>query len=82
MKRAQVLTPWIGDGSDGNAYHPQLPTDHAVLRWVDVTAQPTENLQPDPNLFVVEIVGEDAVLAAIDADSTYLVLWDEDIADA
>lgn len=83
MKRARVLTSWTGDGvTQETATRPALLADYALESCTDVTGQPAENLQPDPNLFAVEIVCDDAVLEAIDADSTYLVLWDEDVSDA
>lgn len=79
MKRAQVLTPWIGDGRSADSANRAAVGDAYTLeRWTDVTGQPAENLQPDPNLLAVEIVCEDAVLAQIDADPDYEILWSED----
>jgi hypothetical protein len=72
--QAQILTPWSQQGS---AYSPQLARDHPVSAWTDVTGQPAQGLLPAPNLFTVQVVCDDATLAAIEADPTYSVLWSE-----
>lgn len=77
MNRAEIITPWIGSGTSADPNRPQLPSDHAITSFEDRTGQPSENLQPDPNLFVVLAEMTDAVLASIEADSTYEVLWSE-----
>lgn len=79
MKRARVLTPWSGTGSPNDPAMPAVAA-YTLETWADVTAQPLEALTPEPNLCVVEIVCEDAVLEAIAADATYEVLWDEEYA--
>jgi hypothetical protein len=79
MKRARILTPWTGDGqSTTTAYRPLVSDRYPLARCVDVTGQPAENLQPDPNLFVVEAVCEEATLALIEADPDFVVLEEED----
>lgn len=78
MNRAEIITPWIGTGATtADANRPQLGDDHTLSRWEDVTGQPSENLHPTPNLFIVRANMTDAVLAAIETDPTYEVLWSE-----
>jgi len=84
MIRFGALTPWIGDGTpwDGvpgndNAYRPQIVDDYDLDSWGDMTGQRSENTMPSPNLLYGEGTCEDAVFAALDADSTYQVLWSE-----
>ncbi len=79
MNIAEIITPWIGSGTSVDSNRPQLPSDHALIKFEDTTGQPSENLQPDPNLFVVLAEMTDAILADIEADSTYEVLWSEPI---
>jgi len=77
MNVAEIITPWIGTGTPADPNRPQLGDDHALSKWEDVTGQPSANLKPLPNLFVVRAEMTDAVLTAIEADSTYEVLWSE-----
>jgi hypothetical protein len=77
MKRAQVVTPWTGSGSDAASYRPQLAADYALVSWVDATGQPAANLVPNPNLYTVEIVCQDAVLALIAGNANYSIVWSE-----
>lgn len=76
--RAQILTPWTQDEDGG--YHPLLDealAGHKGWQWRDVTGQPTTSLTPDPNLYVLELTCTAETLAAIEADSRFLVLWSE-----
>lgn len=76
--KAHVLTPWTQDEDGGN--HPLLDdvlAMHKGWSWRDVTAQPAENLSPDPNLYVIELICDAATLAEIEADSRFYVLWSE-----
>ena len=76
--KAEALTKWIGIGNGTeDANRPQIADDHAVIKCEDVTGQPSENLQPDPNLYIVEITCDQATLDAIKADSNFMVLWHE-----
>lgn len=75
--KARILTPWSGSGKEDDPFRPRLADDHKLVRWKDVTAQPAANLQPDPNLFVVEVEATAEALAAIESDSQYLILWSE-----
>jgi hypothetical protein len=80
VKTALVLTPWTGDGLDTiTGYRPLLAVDHDVLSFRDVTCQAAESIIPDVNVMAVEIVCEDAVMAAIEASIEYGagVLWSE-----
>lgn len=80
MKRAEILTPWTGTGERiVNPYRPLLGDEYTLVETRDTTDQPSTNLYPDPNLYSLEVVCEDAVLAAIESDPTYLVLCSEDI---
>ena len=74
--RAQVLTPWV---VQDNTNQPQLPLDHPVLAWQDVTGQPAENIVPDPNTYTIEVTCDQATLDAISADAAYFVLTSEEI---
>lgn len=75
--KARILSPWAGTGSDDN---PNRPLLEAVLAgrpgwsWTDVTAQPSENLQPDPNLYVLELTCDAPTLAAIEADARFHIV--------
>ncbi|MGB8648862.1 MAG: hypothetical protein WCF84_26735 [Anaerolineae bacterium] len=87
MMRLQVLSPWVGTGTDADPLHPldtpadpfraQISDDYTLVSRVDVTGQPRSSLIPAPNVFVVEVVCDDTVAAAIDADPKYAVLWSE-----
>ncbi len=71
MIRFQALTNWSA------SREPQLALDYALIECSDVTGQPQENVDPDPNIYIVECVAEDAVFATIEADANYQVLWSE-----
>ena len=77
--KAQVLTQWIGDGlTPETANRPKIMDDYpAIQKFEDVTAQPSENLAPNPNLYIVQIECSQATLDAIKADSNFMVLWHE-----
>lgn len=70
--RAQVVGAWTA------ARTPALLVDYphpGVRSCDDVTG--TAAVPPSPNLGVWEITADDAVEAAIETDSRYLVLWSE-----
>ncbi len=82
MWRGELTTPWIGDGlSDDTANRPALSSYLASQgeKFEDVTGQPTVNLHPAPNLYAVYFEVEAATLDLIEADSTYFVVWAEEI---
>lgn len=74
MIRARILTPWV---QVAGVNQPQLPLDHALTAWQDVTGQPAANLLPAPNLFTVEVLCTQAAYDAIAADANYTILWSE-----
>jgi hypothetical protein len=79
MSRAEILTPWLGDGlTPETGYRPEVADDYAISGWEDVTGQDARNLKPDPNLYAVIIRCDDTTLAAIEADPKYTVLWSEE----
>lgn len=81
--RAQISGPWIGTGLFlQDAKRPQLSDDLELLNMSDVTGQPSENLQPDPNLYTVEVVVLDTVLDDIQSDNTYYIHWNEEVVNA
>jgi hypothetical protein len=75
----ECMTQWKGDGTQDNANRPTIGDDYAVKKWQDHTGQPSANLQPDPNLYIVYVECEADVLDAIEADGNYFVLWSEEI---
>lgn len=79
--KAQVITPWgqLTVPGLGLTEQCKLKIDHPdIWTWVDVTAQPAENLSPNPNMYVVEITCDQITLDAIEADPNYHVLWSEE----
>ncbi len=75
---AHVLTPWTQDEEGGN--HPlidEVLAGHKGWSWTDVTGQPTANLNPDPNLYVIELTCDAETLAAVEADGRFYVIWSE-----
>ena len=54
MKKALVLTKWMGDGSADNPYEPSLPDGYTA--WYDVTNQHMSFGLPSPNVVLVEAV--------------------------
>jgi hypothetical protein len=79
MKRAQVVTPWMGSGTDTASYRPQLAADYGLVSWVDATGQAAASIVPNPNLYTVEIVCQDGVLTQIAADANYSIVWSETV---
>ena len=79
MIKAVIITPWIGNGTEENSNRPQVGDDYGISKWEDVTGQPSENLPLAENMYIVKLEAENAVLDAIEADDTYLVLWSEEI---
>ena len=71
MRRAQVLTPWAGSGTQGDPFRPLLLDLFAVRTYEDVTGQASAHLPPAPNLMVAEIRCGDDIIAAISADPDF-----------
>ena len=78
---ADIITPYIGDGTEDNANRPQLGDDYTILRWSDITGTPSAQLIPSPNMYVLRAEVEEAVLDDIESDGVYLVLSSEEIVD-
>jgi len=84
MWTCEIVSQWRGDGqSDETAFGPVLA---ALLTlpgegFEDVTGQPSANLTPDPNVYIVRVRCEAATLDAIEADSRFAVLWSEEEVD-
>ena len=84
MIYAEVLTEWIGDGlTPATGYRPRIsddyPQDAYQYRLSDVTDQNGANIPPDPNLVVVGITCDAALVALLEADANYEVLWSEEL---
>ena len=75
MVKAEVITNWTIHES---ANQPQLPLDYTLLGWVDTTGQQIP-VPKAPNVLVIEILAEDAVMAQIEVDLGELVLWSEEV---
>jgi hypothetical protein len=75
---AQILTPYIGDGSDLEPYRPLVSDRYSVTAWTDVTGTPNTNIVPTVNLYVVQIVCDEPILDAIADDSDFAIIWSED----
>lgn len=79
MVRAAVLTGWSEIGP--RKFRPAIVEDYGLKEWTDITGQPSANIMPEPNLFVLEIRCEPATLDAIEADGRYCVLIAEEVLD-
>ena len=77
--RIEVITPFVGDGTGGNANRPQMGDDYTFIRWTDITATPSAQLTPSPNMYVIKAEVTEAVLNSIESDGTYHVLSSEEI---
>ena len=75
----EVITPFVGDGAEGNANRPQMGDDYAFIRWTDITATPSAQLTPSPNMYTIKAEVTEAVLDAIEGDGVYHVLSSEEI---
>ena len=79
---AQFLTPWgLSDSGDGEVSNsPALPDKYpfnagnGIRKWQDITGQPSENLWPDPNCYIIETWADTATMDAITADTEYVIL--------
>ena len=77
MMTAQIVGSWTAQRT------PMLLEDYShpgVQSCNDVTG--TAYVPPSPNLGVWEVVCEDVVLALIETDVDYMVLWSEEVVDA
>ena len=75
MEQAQIITPWIGDGTPiTNNYRPQLKDNYEIIQRDDVGRSNAGGL-PDPANYVVHVTATTATLDAIESDSKYHILW-------
>lgn len=77
---AWIVTPWVVGAPGvpphlGGGNHPKLVDEYPHFGWQDVTGQPARNIPTAINEYTIEVVVDDSVLAAIQADSEYEVLW-------
>ena len=81
MWTCEIVSQWRGDGqSDETVFGPVLA---ALLTlpgegFEDVTGQPSANLTPDPNVYIVQVRCEAETLDQIEADGRFLVLSEEE----
>lgn len=76
MNIAHIVTAWAGSGADTDPYIPAVLVDYpGIVSTHDVTNQPVPNILPAPNAYTVRVTCDDATLAAIQADSSYVVLY-------
>ena len=78
--QALVITAWTGSGTSDDEFRPQLEDHYPLITWEDVTGQLVPI--PEPNLYTVRAVCAESTLAAIQDDSSYLVLWTMEDLDA
>lgn len=72
MENAEIITSWTVDRK------PQVAADYAITgACSDATGQAQENVSPDPNVLVVAVTAETAVLDQIEADLPGSILWRE-----
>jgi hypothetical protein len=76
MYRAQVLTEWVLEEGRWE----MLPwTLNVPCSVADATGQPAEQIPPDPNAVVVDVLAEESALDAIVADPRVTELWREEV---
>lgn len=85
MFRAAVVTPWVAEADDPSekpSNHPLVADEYVLSKWDDCTGQPAQNIPPAPNEYTICVEAEEDVIAAIEADTDYTVLWSEEIVEA
>ena len=76
MQKAEVITQWHTNAG----LSPQVFEDYPnISQFEDVTGQDGANLPPPIDLYNIEIIATEAIMAAIETDNNYYVLWVEDI---
>src|SRR5512143_904000 len=87
MTRAAIVTRWTQTTDPQTLRVINVPAVFADVSpvsgdsWTDVTAQPSVNIPPRPNLLIVEVNVADATLTAVKANAQYgaqAVLWEGD----
>ncbi len=76
MYKITITTSWTGNGSDADPNRAVI-ADTYPMAWTDATGQPVENIQPSPNLLVIEAVVDEETLAdMLDGGLTPLTVED------
>lgn len=78
---AQVLSPWVGEGTTSNPYRPQLSDDYPAITWQDITGTETAQLIPPVNVVILEIQTHEQTYQTIASDPAYTVISTKQIAD-
>jgi hypothetical protein len=77
-QRAEILTPWQEYTEEGLTYRaPLVTSEFSTRKYTDITGQDALNLIPAPNLVSVLIEADETVIAQVDADIRFFVLWEE-----
>lgn len=81
MANALVLTPWVSTtdpdtGADSRTVLLQEMAQPGRLAWTDVTGQAAPRIMQALNVCAVWVTCDDTMLAAIDADPRFRVLYD------
>lgn len=76
MIKAIVLSPWAGSGTEEDPFTSQINYEYRdqLLGIRDVTGQ--EGI-PNPNMYCVQVVCDDAILDLIEGNPEYHVLSSE-----
>ena len=78
MITCEVLTPWVGDGTENNPYRAKLGDDYPYRVFIGAqNPQSTAQLAPNPNLVVFAVTTDAETFAAIEANPDYFVVWSE-----
>ena len=79
----EIITPFTGDGSSTeNANRPQMGDEYEFIRWEDITATPSAQLTPSPNMYIIRAEVTGSVLDDIEKDGTYHIQSAEELVDA
>lgn len=76
-----LLSPMIGAGTSANPFRPKLSIDFPAFEWTDITAKDAADLLGEPELVVINVVTDASGLAALQANTDYLVLDTEELPD-
>jgi hypothetical protein len=77
MIEVTVITTWTGTGSETEPYRPRIADDYPLESWRDVTSQPSGNIPPDPNLYIIRCSCDVMTLDAIRKDGRYKILHEK-----
>jgi len=74
MEEAEIITPWIGSGTDGDNWRPKL-IDVFAVNQRDVVGRSNAEGLPDPANVTINVKAPTATIDAIAADNDYYILW-------